>query len=741
MPKKGPSQALPPLLELGTPQKPSSHLKDFYGKELAHAKDVFDPTQYPEMESIPESANQFLKGMDDTREIQRILVHEALTNLDVLGKKNFKTNGKTMHPHQRAHAFWSATTLGGGKEAPNSVLLRGAPGTGKTLELGQWMQAGVHAQMRELLPKGIIAYFTQRPFHLVQQTRGYGLAQKKLLRTPGFTLSDKEIDALYRECKKMIPGMCSVLTKGEWHELFSEPPTSEAETRSRIQRLLHKKGVLEKINTQPTFASEEMQLIRLLMGSSTTVQGITQKPELIDLPAFAEDDNMQTSFGGDAAFALPDDYPVLAKERWGMNTSDTEKPKVLLMPVTAVTSAMQRERLQAILKNVVLILLDEAGSWHSSVLENPVQEAKGMKPVVIAATATDQGKQWQARSPEHSVSRSVEDGILPDVGVDIFPSQQELHYPRDSMQALSQLVTHHFEELPLMKRLKLQQPCEGNGLIVVHASAVRECAQMLQKEHDKRKTGGKVLCLDAKTPQPEKEKILLWLGSETAHPKTLVGNPGSLATALDLPNIWNVTLGTNVSDTLMTQILGRALHSAGDRVLFRQQQFADSKLSTTPFAELEHRIDLPTEGGFRWVPGLALMSKKAHQKDKKEIAKAPKIPDREVPPALNSAKKTEQVVTVGQGTNASVFLNPLVSSALNALCSNPTPHNLALLEGAFQESGDIHTTSVLRTFRSSLNLFVSEKSKDSDFKEVFCTKLMNLKAKMSGGNTNGNGHH
>lgn len=738
MVKKGPSQALPPLLELGTPRKPSTKLQDFYGKELAHTREVFDPTEYEEAASMPETAGKFLQGLEETRELQRILVHEAMTNLESLGKHNFRVNGKVMHPHQRAHAFWLATTMAEGKNAPNSFLVRGAPGTGKTLELGQLMQAGVHAQMRELLPKGIIAYFTQRPFHLVQQTRGYGMAQKRLLRTPGFTLSDKEIDALYRECKKMIPGMCSVLTKKEWHELFSEPPTSEAETRSRIQRLLHKKGVLEKINTQPTYASEEMQLIRLLMGSSTTVQGITQKPELIDLPAFAEEDNVQASFGGDAAFALPDGYPVLAKERWGMNAQDTEKPKVLLMPVTAVTSAMQRERLQAILKNVVLILLDEAGSWHSSVLENPVLEAKGTKPVVIAATATDQGKQWQARSPEHSVSRSVEDGVLPNVGVDIFPSQQELHYPRDSMQALSQLVSHHFEELPLMKRLKLQQPSEGNGLIVVHASAVRECAQMLQKEHDKRKTGGKVLCLDAKTPQPEKEKILLWLGTDTAHPKILVGNPASLATALDLPNIWNVTLGTNVSDTLMTQILGRALHSAGDRVLFRQQQFSDSKLSTTPFAQLEHTVTLPEEGGFRWVPGQALMSKKAHQKDKKEIAKGPKIPDREVPPALNSAKKTEQVVTVGQGTNASAFLHPLVSSALNTLCNHPTPNNLALLEGAFQESGNIDMGAVMRMYRATFSILVSQHGKDSNFKEIFCTKLMQ---KMGGGSTNGNGNH
>ncbi len=736
MQKKGPTTALPPLLELGTPQKPSSHLKDLYGRELAHAKDVFDPTEYPEMESIPESANQFLRGMDDTRDVQRILVHEALTNLDVLGKRNFKTNGKIMHPHQRAHAFWSATTLGGGKEAPNSVLLRGAPGTGKTLELGQWMQAGVHAQIRELLPKGVIAYLTQRPFHLVQQTRGYGMARKRLLRTPGFTLADKEIDALYRECKKMIPGMCSVLTKGEWQELFSSMPESEADARSRIQLLLHRKGALQKMTEQEGFVAEETQLIKLLLGSAATVQGISQKTELVDLPEFAEGDDVQASFGGDAAFALPDNYPVLAKERWGMNAKiDEASPKVLLLPAAAFTSVIQREKLQAILKNVVLILLDEAGNWHPSMFENPVQEAKGKKPVVIAATATDQGKQWQARSPEHSVSTSVENGVLPDVGVDIFPSQQELHYPRESMQALSQLVSHHFEELPLMKRLKLQQPSEGNGLIVVHASATRECAAMLQKEHDKRKTGGKVFCLDSKTPQQDKEKLLLWLGSNTTHPKTLVGNPASLATALDLPNIWNVTLGTNVSETLMTQILGRALHSAGDRVLFRQQQFADSKLSTTPFAELEHTVKLPEEGGFRWVPGHALMSKKAHEKDKGELKKSPAIPSREVPPAIRSAKKTEEVVTIGKGTNAAAFLHPLVSSALNKLSSEPTRGNLAVLEGAFQESGNIDVGATFRTYRSALSIFVDQNGKESNFKELFCTKLMELKTK-----TNGNGH-
>jgi len=734
MAKKGPTTALPPLLELGTPQKPSSQLKDFYGTELAHTREVFDPTKYSEMTPMPESASQFLKGMEDTRDVQRILVHEALTNLHALGKVNYKVNGKIMHPHQRAHAFWSATTLAEGKEAPNSVLLRGAPGTGKTLELGQWMQAGVHAQIRELLPKGVIAYLTQRPFHLVQQTRGYGMARKRLLRTPGFTLSDKEIDTLYRECKKMIPGMCTILTKGEWQELFSVTPENETDARSRIQRLLHKKGALQKMTEQQGFEAEEMQLIKLLLGSATTVQGITQKTELVDLPAFAEGDDIQASFGGDAAFALPDKYPVLAKERWGMNAKhDEEHPKVLLLPAAAFTSVIQREKLQAVLKNVVLILLDEAGNWHSSMFENPVQEAKGKKPVVIAATATDQGKQWQVRSPEHSVSTSVENGILPDVGVDIFPSQQELHYPRESMQALSQLITHHFEELPLMKCLHLQQPSEGNGLIVVHASAVRECALLLQKEHDKQKTGGKVFCLDSKTPQTDKEKLLLWLGSETKDPKTLVGNPASLATALDLPNIWNVTLGTNVSETLMTQILGRALHSAGDRVLFRQQQFADSKLSTTPFAELEHSINLPTEGGFRWVPGHALMSKKAHEKDKRELKKAPIIPSREVPPAIRSAKKTEEVVTVGKGTNASAFLHPLVSSALDKLSSDPTRSNLTVLENAFQESGNIDLGAIFRTYRATISIFLDQYGSATNFKELLCTKLMDLKSKMNRG--------
>ena len=735
MPKNSPASALPPLLELGTPQKPSRSLQTFYGKELAHTREVFDPSEYPEIESIPATAGKFLRGLEDTRDLQRILVHEALTSLNVLEKQDFRINGKVMYGHQRAHKFWSATTLGEGKDAPNSVLLRGAPGTGKTLELGQWMQAGIHAQMRELLPKGIIAYVTQRPFHLVQQTRGYGLARKRLLRTPGFGLADKEIDALYRECKKMIPGLCSMLTKTDWQELFAETPESETEARSGFQRLLHRKGVLEKATALPTFAGEEGQLIRLLQGIATTVQGIRQNTELVDLPEFATDKDIHTSFGGDAAFALPDGYPVLAKERWGMNAKDAEHPKVLLLPAAALTSAIQREKLQAILKNVVLILLDEAGNWHPSVFENPVREAGGQMPVVIAATATDQGKNWKARSPEHSVSKSVENGVLPDVGVDIFPSRQDVHYPRESMQALSQLVSAHFEELPLMKRLKLQQPYEGNGLMVVHAAAVRECALMLQKEHDKRKTGGKVLCFDGKTPQTDREKLLLWMGSDTKHPKTLVGNPTSLATALDLPTIWNVTLGTNVSETLMTQILGRALHSAGPRVLFRQQQFADSKLSATPFAELEHTVDLPTEGGFRWVPGHALMSKKAHAKDAKATKEKPVLPGREVPPALTSAKKTETVVTVGQGTDSSVFLHPLVSSALNALCTAPTRGNLAVLEAAYQESGNVDMTAVIRMYRSSFGIFLDQNASATNFKELFCTKLIQMRDKRVGGNT------
>lgn len=719
-----------PLLELGTPKSPSTALRDLYKKERDFAFQTFDPETHPEVLSIPETPQQFLQQFEESRELHRILVHEMLTGISGFGRNGYKVHGRTLHDHQRAHLFWDATTLGSGKKAPSSLLNRGAPGTGKTLELGQWMQAGIHAQLRGILPKGIIAYLTQRPFHLVQQTRGLGMARQRLVRTPPFTLTEREVTAMFKEFRKLHPDLAGMLKQDGWEELFDEHPATEADARSAVQRLLHRHGKLEKARVLPDFEKKEQALMKLLLGSATTVQGINHEPVMVDLPEIDRKSDVHTAFGGDAAFGIPADYPVLAKERWGMQANEKiEKPRILLMPAIGLTSTVQREKLARILKDVVLVLCDEGGSMHPEVFENPVTESGGKKPVVIAATATDLGRKWAARSPEHDVGESVEAGVLPDVGIDIFPGKDDLHYPRDSMQAMKQLVDHHFADLELLKRLKLPQPKEGNSLIVVHGKATRACAEALQKRYDKEGHGGQVFCMDGRTPQPDREKLLLWMAGEGSGPKVLVGNPTSLATALDLPHVHNVTIGTTITPVLLKQILGRALHSTHDRVICRQQQFSDSNLSTTPFAQLEHGAALPEDEGFRWVPGQALMSQKALKKDRKKAAEKPAIQGTEVPPPATSPKKNDQVIAVGQGTDASDFLKPEVAKVLDALCRTPSRALLGELQSVLNTSGCLELSSVMAMYSGSLSLFLERNASDPDFRLLLCTKLIDMRDK------------
>lgn len=720
----------PPLLEFGSAKSPSTAFRDLYKKERDFAFNTFHPETHPEISSIPESAAEFLKLFEETREIQRILVHEAMTNIGVLHAQKFQVNSKKLYPHQRGHLFWSATTLAGGKESPSSALVRGAPGTGKTLEIGQWMQAGIHAQMRDLLPKGVIAYLTQRPFHLVQQTQGLGLARKRLVRTPPFTLHPKEIDSLYREYKKLCPKLAAIVKIKGWQELFNERPATEAEARSLIQRHLHHLGTLEQAKKIPDFEEQESKLIKLLLGNAAVVQDIDREPTLVDLPEINEETNIHTRFGGDAAFSIPAGYPVLAKERWGMQANeDVNIPKVLLMPAASLTSTVQREKLRAILKNIVLILVDEGGTLHPSVFENPVMEAKGKKPVVIAATATDQNRRWEARSPEHSVGESVEAGVLPDVGIDIFPSKDETHYPRDSMEAMQQLVDHHFKDLELLKRLKLPQPKEGSSLVVVHAKTTRECAKRLQDEYEKRKIPAEIFCFDGKTPQADREKLLLWMASAGDQAKILVGNPASLATALNLPGIHNVTIGTTINAMMLKQLLGRALHSAHHRVICRQQQFSNSNLSTTAFAQLHHQANIPENEEIQWIPGQALMSARAMKTDTKKARTSPAIAGITVPPPLKSPKKNANVITVGEGTEASEFLHATVRTAMDELVSQPNRVTLALLQEAFKEAGNMELAGIVLTYSGTLLLFIDQNKSNPDFRDALIKKIIGIREK------------
>ncbi len=725
MRKATPDAGLPPLLELGASSRPSTGFRDFYQSARAHALQTFEPGAHPEVLNIPESPTEFLRQLGATRETQRLLVHEVLTQLASLGKKT-KVHGKELYDHQRAHAFHLATQLGSGAEAPNSALVRGAPGTGKTLELGLWMQAGVRAQLRGVLP-GTIAYFTQKPFHLVQQTQGYGLARKRLVRTPPYTLNEREVDGLRKDFCKMHEDLGGLISVADWRELFAKVPPAEAAARSQIQSLLLKRGLLEQARKLKDYEAKEQVLIQLLRGQGTLAQGINRLPTYLHLPPMEAEESVHTSFGGDAAFALPAGYPVLAKERWGMSNADVQDPRVLLMPAVAITSATQRAKLQALLKHVQLILLDEAASWQPEVFQNPVREAGGETPLVIAATATDQQKQWRTRTPEHSVSESVERQVLPDVGIDVFPGAQDLHYPCDSMQALAQLIEHHFESLPLLKRLELPEPHLSTSLVVVAAKVARQCAQELQKQYDTRKIAAKVMCLDGKTPQEDREKLLLWLGSGGDLCKVLVGPPASLATALDLPDTQNVTIGTRVTPTNLMQILGRALHSANSRVLVRQQQFADSNLTTTPFAQLQHRLSLPVEGGFTWVPGQALMSAAAHAADAVLLQKKPKISGREVPAAVSGRAKSDGVIAIGEGTQASDFLNPLVASALDALCANPSPQTAKALEEAYRQCGNAALAGVLASYNSSIYLTANQLRSQPDQRAKVCAKIIQLR--------------
>jgi hypothetical protein len=111
-----------------------------------------------------------------------------------------------------------------------------------------------------------------------------------------------------------------------------------------------------------------------------------------------------------------------------------------------------------------------------------------------------------------------------------------------------------------------------------------------------------------------------------------------MADAADVPNLGNVTVGANASADVLYRLLGRVAHSAtGSRGLFRQQLFAATQPTATPFHAIAHGLDVDLKQGFAWVPGQALLSAKAYADDAKIVAgKGKQFQSRTIPGAAHS---------------------------------------------------------------------------------------------------------
>ncbi|TSC57380.1 MAG: hypothetical protein Greene041619_1200 [Candidatus Peregrinibacteria bacterium Greene0416_19] len=652
--------ALPELISFSRSSdasKPMDAFRTHYRERLLRLREIFPPQENPQAVYPPDRADVFLQQYVAAPALHQNLSRELLTLLDEIEERGGVVNGKTLYDHQWGHLLWAALTLPRGRDAARSVSIEGAPGTGKTLTLGVLLQACVRLQMRGLL--GAVAYATAKPYQLSSKVRGDSAGRARILRTPPYEFTERDVRRTYGSFVRIDRYfMRAYFPLAVWRQICAHRPASIETARREL--LAHARDGLSLAHAVHDDAQAGMMLTNLaqiLCGSATTVRGSGGKPELLSILPPPKDAGMTlNAFTGDAAYAIPRDYPVYARESVGIRTVSPEEAKVALVPASLFTSSLQIQTLGADLhRRIELVLCDEKQRRHHMSFQGPVLSAGAKEPPLVIAAGSQwyEGRGWEQRSPRHSFPESIRRGVLPSIGVRVFPSAEMPHYPSESQEGLDQLTEEFFRTLQYFEQLHLPQPARGNTLLVVHTRLVPIMIKRLRDEFRKRRkedaqvygfTGG----------DEDREALQLWFAEQRDGASVLVSSPAMVKDTLDFPAIRQLLIGARVTPDVLYHLIGRLLHGRDlrgprDRLLVTQQQFSNSTLSATPFVVLDHRQSFPDDG-FRWVPGHALLSEQAFRADARRTAgKERRLEAVTVPPSRRLRKGEESPITRADG--------------------------------------------------------------------------------------------
>ena len=668
----------------GSSCEPSPPFATLYRTLTRFLADVFPPEQNPQSQYPPASAAEFVsQRFADAPEFHRHLACELWTLLREISQDGNQVNQKTLHDHQFAHLIWVTASLTNGVESPTSFFIQGAPGTGKTLTLGVLMQACIRLQTRGLMT-GKVAYCTAKPYHIADKVRGKGMAQRRVLRAPPYEPTDKDINrrrlALCRMngefMKQYFPGPV-------WTKLFAQRPSTEDAARQVIADYL--RG--EELQIQKSDESMLSNVVKVLASVATAVRGPSGTTELLTFPPIPDAACQIASHTGDAAFAIPPDYPLFARESVGITTACRGEAHVILEPASVFTSVQQIERYREELhRHIEVILCDEAQRRQPVAFQEPVLSAGSLHiPLVFAAGSQWYGKNWDCRSPFHSFPESIRRGILPDLGVKLFPSADAVHFPAETEESLQQLLTSFFCPLPAFEELGISQPCDVNTLVVVHGRLVDTVVERLRSAYKDRGIAATVRPFHG--GEEDREALQIWFDTLDAGPNVLVSTASIVKESLDLLSLRHLVVGTRVSTDVLYHLIGRLAHGRGqrqgvDRMLVTLQQFANSSLAATPFVAIDHGQKF-SDDGFTWINGHALMSDRAFQRDRKRLKE---IDDTVRIPAHRHGKRGESpVITMACGKSLlpadnGKIIDPTVRTTPNAMT-----HRLALLPMTHEE--------------------------------------------------------
>ncbi len=668
----------------GSNCEPTPSFAALYRTLTRFLADVFPPDENPQSSYPPASAKEFVsQRFASAPELHRHLACELWTLLREISQNGNQVNHKTLHDHQLAHLIWVTGSLTNGVQSPTSFFLQGAPGTGKTLTLGVLMQACIRLQMRGLMG-GKVAYCTAKPYHIADKVRGKGMAQRRVLRAPPYAPTARDINrrrlALCRMhgdfMKKYFPGPV-------WTRLFAQRPSTEEAARRVIAEYFQATGLQTEKSDEPRLSD----VFRLLASVATAVRGPFGTTELLTFSPIPDAACQIASHTGDAAFAIPPDYPLFARESIGITTAPRGEAHVILEPASVFTSVQQIERYREELhRHIEVILCDEAQRRQPVAFQEPVLSAGAQHiPFVFAAGSQWYGKNWDCRSPVHSFPESIRRGILPDLGVKLFPSADEVHYPAETAESLDQMLRSYFQPLPAFRELGILQPCHVNTLLVVHGRLVDTVVERLRAAFKEHGIGAAVRPYHGS--EEDREALQIWFDTQDSGPNVLVSTASIVKESLDLLTLRHLVVGTRVSTDVLYHLIGRLAHGrdqqhSAARMLVTLQQFANSSLAATPFVAIDHGQTFPDDG-FTWINGHALMSVRAFQRDRKRLKG---ITDTVKVPAYRHGKRgAAPAITMACGKSLlpaeyGKIIDPAVRSVTNTM-----PHRLALVPMTCEE--------------------------------------------------------
>lgn len=612
----------------------------------------------------PANAGTWLKSkFQAATPFAKQLIARQFTQWRSFEQRDWEANDKKAYEHQRALYAWItiAGMCDGVRDKLPAILVRSPYGTGKSLVggmVGESLAEEMHYQLAQGTPRGEI------PRELV-----LGLRQDLLLQNavgeryralrPPYTVEESHVRAFHKQLTQLHGDAFVKLfpqPRGKsdpWYELFLE---SDEDPENRLTAYFKAKGVDAKGNRGLV-----NDVLALMTGEGILRPDHHNIPRMHPAPERAIDLERQ-GFRGDLAYALDPELGVLATHKHLLpdptkyTRFHEESDDAALIGIAHGTTVTRdplkiREDFakQILASKKLVMVVDEAGKYNPNALRHSAEYLSKRAPMLLGFTGQDKGVEGWVRSPNMSIDRSIELGLTKPVAFS-FVGSQEKSFPQGSEGAWKQYAEQFFASAPIATALKLRQPWDSDGFIVVPPDKVWEYGHRIAALYEANGKAVDVSCYDSKLGQDRwkvMEDTLRIPRKKGEPPRKIVAPGGQVAIGLDVP-IDSIDVLCALREPDMDQLLGRLFHQRKlggrqeDRTYFRQQVVDETNFIELRKIAKELGFALP-ETAARWRNlqcGVDLKAKKADDKRAKKFGPPQDVPDARRPRADKTPKRS-----------------------------------------------------------------------------------------------------